>query len=118
VEARLRRQGRLVILGGDYDGWDVEVRAGRLSAVRILLTLEEHGQGRQMVRFRAVPRVPPTILLPLVMLTLGTLLSAFDHAAGVAAVLGSLAMMLGAAAFLECAAAMATARDALDAETG
>ena len=105
-------------LGGNYDGWDMEVRAGRLSAVRILLTIEEHGQGRQMVRFRAYPRVPPTIVVPLVALMLGAVLATLDHVPGVAAVLGAVAAMLGASTFLEAAAEMATARDALDAETG
>src|SRR4029453_2561533 len=70
AEVRLRRleslltlSGRRVARGGDFDDWDLEVRAGGLSAVQILLTLEEHGQGRQMVRFRARPRYRLAILV-------------------------------------------------------
>jgi GT2 family glycosyltransferase len=118
LEARLRLDGRLVTIGGDYDDWDVEVRAGGLSAVRVLLTLEEHAQGRQMVRFRARPRYRPAIAALLLVLTLVGVLAGFDGVPGVTVVLGAAAVMLGIAAFLECAAAMATTADALDAETG
>ncbi|HEU5322180.1 MAG TPA: glycosyltransferase family 2 protein, partial [Methylomirabilota bacterium] len=52
LETHLEVDGCLVARGGDYDGWDLEVRAGGLSAVRIVLAIEEHGQGRQMVRIR------------------------------------------------------------------
>jgi hypothetical protein len=107
-----------VTSGGDYDAWDVEVRAGGLSAVRVLLTIEEHGQGRQMVRFRAQPRYRPAIAGVLAVLVAGAVLAAFDGVPGVTVVLGAAAAFLGLAAFFECGAAMATTRDALDAETG
>jgi GT2 family glycosyltransferase len=117
LEMLLRLDGRLVTSGGDYDDWDVEVRAGGLSAVRVLLTIEEHGQGRQMVRFRARPRYRPAIASVLVVLVTGALLAAFDGVPGVTVVLGAAAAFVGLAAFFECGAAMATTRDALDAET-
>jgi GT2 family glycosyltransferase len=116
LEALLRRDGRLVLVGGDYDGWDMEVRAGGLSAVQVLLTIEEHGQSRQMVRFRARPRYHASILALLAVLNVGTVLAGIDGVPGVTVVLGIAAVMLGIAAFLECAAAMATVRDALDTE--
>jgi GT2 family glycosyltransferase len=118
LETLLRLDGRLVSRGGDYDGWDVEVRAGGLSAVRVLLTIEEHGQGRQMVRFRAWPRFQPAILVLVTALATGALLALLDHALGTTVVLGAAAAALAVSSLLECGAAMATARDALDAETG
>jgi GT2 family glycosyltransferase len=118
LETLLRLDGRLVTLGGDYDDWDIEVRAGGLSAVRVLLTIEEHGQGRQMVRFRARPRYNTALVALIAVLSIGGVLAAFDGVPGVTVVLGAAAAMLAAAAVLECAAAMATTRDALDAETG
>jgi O-antigen biosynthesis protein len=118
LETLLRLDGRLVASGGDYDGWDIEVRAGGLSAVRVLLTIEEHGQGRQMVRFRAWPRYRPAIATLLAVLLAGAALAAFDGVPGVTVVLSAAASFLGLAAFFECGAAMATTRDALDAETG
>ena len=117
LETLLRLDGLLVACGGDYDAWDFEVRAGGLSSVRVLLTIEEHGQGRQMIRFRAWPRYNPAILALLLVLAAGGALAGSDGAVGVTLALWVSAVMLGVAAFLECAAAMATTRDALDAET-
>jgi GT2 family glycosyltransferase len=57
--ARAGRERRAVVLyGGDLDGWDLEFRAGPLAGVRLLLAIEEHGAGRQMIRLRCRPAVP------------------------------------------------------------
>jgi len=42
--------------GGDYDRWDLELRGGLLGSVRVLMAVEEHGGGKQLVRFRTWPR--------------------------------------------------------------
>jgi glycosyltransferase involved in cell wall biosynthesis len=122
-EARLERlemllglEGCLVARGGDYHDWDLEVRAGGLSAVRILLAIEEHGQGRQMVRFRAQPRFRPAVGIGLALLSTGTLLASLDGVLTAAAVLGTASVFLAVAAIRECGAAMVTARETLDAE--
>jgi O-antigen biosynthesis protein len=78
LEEGLRRRGLLVRRGGDYDRWDLEVRSGALGFVRILMAIEEHGQGRQLGRFRFQPRWGGVALL-------GTGLGAF---LGVGAVVG------------------------------
>jgi hypothetical protein len=117
VEALLGMDGRLVARGGDYDGWDLEVRAGGLSAVRVLLTIEEHGQGRQMVRFRARPSYRPAVLGTLAGLGACALLAVLDGAFVATGVLGTTAAALAVAAVRECGAAMATVRDGLDGET-
>ena len=52
----LRRDGAVLVLGGDFDRWDVEVRGGLLGAARLFMTVEEHGAGRQLFRFRCWPR--------------------------------------------------------------
>ncbi len=96
--------------------WDLEVRAGGLSAVRIVLAIEEHGQGRQLVRFRARPRYRPAVGVALALLTGGALLGSLDGALTAAVVLGTAGLLLAAAAVGECGAAMATAREALDVE--
>jgi GT2 family glycosyltransferase len=117
VEALLGMDGRLVARGGDYDGWDLEVRAGGLSAVRVLLTIEEHGQGRQMVRFRARTRYRPAVVGTLAVLGVCALLAVLDGAVVATSVLGTTATALAVAAFRECGAAMATVRETLDGET-
>jgi GT2 family glycosyltransferase len=68
VESALRLRGVRVLRGGDYDRWDFEVQHGALGAARTLLAIEEHGQGKQLVRVRVRPRLSPggtllTILL-------------------------------------------------------
>jgi hypothetical protein len=54
-ERALLRHGLLVRRGGPYDRWDLELRAGALGCARVLLAVEEHGQGRQLVRARLRP---------------------------------------------------------------
>jgi hypothetical protein len=94
----LREAGAVVRAGGDFDRWDLEVRLGSLGASRILLAPEEHGGGRQLLRFRIYPWVPPAWL------TLGAL----SLAAGAGAAIGGawlVAVPLGLAAALVAARA-------------
>ncbi len=56
VEEELRRTSLVVTRGGPYDRWDLEVAASS-GAARIRATVEEHGSGRQMFRFRVWPRL-------------------------------------------------------------
>ena len=117
LEARLGAEGCLVSRGGDYDDWDLEVRAGGLSAVRIVLAVEEHGQGRQMVRFRARPHYRPAVGVALARAgRVGRCWPCLDGALTAAGVLGTAGLAHAAAAVSECGAAMATAREALDVE--
>jgi GT2 family glycosyltransferase len=57
IEQALRDGGAVVRRGGDFDRWDLEVRGGALGSTRLLTAVEEHGQGRQMVRGRTWPHV-------------------------------------------------------------
>jgi len=57
LASSLKRQQAAWSPGGDFDAWDFEVRGGLLSSSRLLSTVEEHGGGRQMVLFRAWPRL-------------------------------------------------------------
>ncbi|TLU83491.1 MAG: glycosyltransferase [Chlorobium sp.] len=41
--------------GNDYDEWDFEVRGGLLGSVKLLMAVEEHGAGKQYLRFRLTP---------------------------------------------------------------
>ena len=55
LEDRLRQLKAVVLRGGDYDGWDLEVSVGANGFARVHMTSEEHGGGKQMIRFRIVP---------------------------------------------------------------
>ena len=43
--------------GGEYDRWELETRGGSLGAARVRTALEEHGQGRQLLRCLVWPRL-------------------------------------------------------------
>ena len=43
--------------GGDFDDWDLELRGGLLGGARALMAIEEHGSGKQMVRFQVWPKL-------------------------------------------------------------
>ena len=56
LEARLHEMGAQATRGGDYDDWDLEVVVGLAGRARVLMAIEEHGGGRQLVRYRIQPR--------------------------------------------------------------
>ena len=57
VQEGLQQGGASVRLGGDYDRWDLEVRAGLLGGARSLMAIEDTGSGTQLVRTQMWPRV-------------------------------------------------------------
>jgi GT2 family glycosyltransferase len=62
LEQRLKSQAVAVVRGGDYDAWDLDLTVGAFSSARVLMAIEEHGNGRQLVRCRAWPRGTPAWL--------------------------------------------------------
>jgi glycosyltransferase involved in cell wall biosynthesis len=113
VEAVIYACGASVARGGDYDHWDLEVRGGLLGAARLLAATEEHGAGRQLVRFRVWPKYSTRGLLLTVgfaALALGAGLEGAWHSAGI---LGLAVVVLFGRTFTECAGALATMRHAL-----
>ncbi|MBA2439808.1 MAG: glycosyltransferase, partial [Thermoleophilaceae bacterium] len=104
LEAKLRQMGGAVVRGGDFDRWDLTVRCGALSCVRVRTAVEEHGAGRQLVRVLLTPRPSSTpLVLALVTLALG-LVAALDGAALAAAVLCIAGVALAAATVAQAAA--------------
>ncbi len=59
AERHLRAGGATVLRGSDFDRWDLEVRGGMSAAVRVRVMTEDLGDERQLVRWRAMPRVLP-----------------------------------------------------------
>ena len=113
IEGVLRSQGGTVLRGGDYDRWDLEVRRGIFGAVRARMAVEEHGAGRQLVRFRLWPRTSAKgVLLALLLAALSTG-AAFDEALAASAILGGVAALLALSIVQECAASMAAVLRAL-----
>ena len=107
TEAALRAEGVIAPRGGDYDRWDLEVRGGLLGGARLRMGIEEHGGGRQLVRFRVWPRCTPlgaSLVLLFAILAAG---AALDEAMAAFAITCGAALLLALQTFAECDAAMA-----------
>jgi O-antigen biosynthesis protein len=105
LERTLCSQGATVARGGDYDRWDLEIRGSMLGGVRALMTTEEHGGGKQLVRWHYGPYANLySLALPSVFALLA-ILAATDGAWVVAAVLGAMALALLMRIVFDCAAA-------------
>ena len=112
-EAASRAEGARVIRGGDYDRWDLEVRTGLFGAARVLMTVEEHGAGRQLLRFRFRQRWSwwwLTVTGLFVGLATG---AALDGSWVPSAILGVAGLLPALASFRECGGAMTAVLRAL-----
>ena len=119
LEARLRAARVVVRRGGPYDRWDLQVRDGGCGVVRLRMCVEEHGGGRQLLRFRVWPWPRTTNLGWL--LAVGpaalALAAALDGAWVAAAVLGLAGALSAVEVLRQSGAAMALVLDTL-AEAG
>jgi GT2 family glycosyltransferase len=104
----------VVTYGGNYDNWDLKVRGGLFGRVRLRMTIEEHGAGKQLIRFMAWPTCP-WIVWGLWGLFAVLAISAFTSGAVVAgSVLAVAAALIGASGFYECGQGMAVVRRAVE----
>ena len=78
----------------DFDLWDLEIRGGLFGAVRSRMAIEEHGGGKQLVRFYTRAVVFPMGLTLILLFTLLSLLAAMDQVWLVSAFLGVVAVTL------------------------
>lgn len=108
LEAAVRANGAIVVPGGPYDRWDLEVQGGLLGGLRVRMVIEEHGAGRQMLRFRSWPRCSTVGGAVALVLALWSIAGWLDGAWTACVVLGGLALLLGGAILHECAVATAT----------
>ncbi len=106
VEETLRAAGGYVYRGGDYDRWELEAWGGRLGAIRTRMAIEEHGGGRQLVRFYTWSRCPLGGVMMILLLAALSGGAAYDQAWGAAVVLGVIAASLVLLSVWECAAAI------------
>ena len=114
ADAVLRSLGGPVRRGGEFDPWDLEIRAGLLGAARLLMACEDHGAGRQLVRFRTWPHWSLTGL-GVVVIFGGLSLGAFLSGAWTgAAILGLAALLVALRGAFECGAAIGAVTRAVD----
>jgi len=107
LESALQADGIVVKRGGDYDYWDLEVRGGMLGRARLLVSVEEHGRGRQYVRFRCWPKC--STAAPIFVIAFATLsaMAGLDGTSIASGVFAATALILGVRTVLECATATA-----------
>ena len=109
LESRFKTLRAVVLRGGDFDHWDLELRGGLLGCVRLLMAVEEHGGGKQLLKFRVWPkysRIGLALTLLFAALSAG---AAWNDAWLACAVLDAVAFLFLLVAFRECTAAMAAA---------
>lgn len=105
IEAALVAQDAVVLRGGDFDNWDLQVRGGLFGRLRLQMAIEEHGGGKQLVRLRSWPvvsRVGRTTILLFTILSFVALLLGLWSAA---IVLALVALLFGLRALGDGAAA-------------
>jgi hypothetical protein len=114
LQAAVRGLGGLVVAGGEYDRWDLELRGGIMGAVRVLVAVEEHGDGKQLLRFKVWPRIAPFGgILVLLLAALAVAAGAIGFW-GPCGALGAAALILGIGTWGDCACATGTFLEAVD----
>jgi O-antigen biosynthesis protein len=94
LEQRLRSAGLVILHGGDYDDWDMEVRSGVTGGVRFRMGVEEHGAGKQLMRFATRPVWGTWPRLVLIATFALSLLAGFSGAVVPGIILGALGLAL------------------------
>jgi GT2 family glycosyltransferase len=114
IESRLCEAGAIVSRGGVYDRWDLQAKHGLIGAVRIRMGIEEHGAGRQLMRFDLTPRYSRTAIALIALFAALSLVAWEDHAHVAAGLLGVAAAALCARAVRLAGIAMGTALRQVD----
>jgi uncharacterized membrane protein (DUF485 family) len=78
------------------------------------MAFEDHGSGRQLIRFRSWPRTDPVSLILIALFSLLAMLAAFDQTWIVASILGAVALILVYRILWNCSKAMASLLKAIE----
>ena len=95
LEDKLIHSGVIVKRGDAFDNWDLEVREGLSMPNRIIMSIEEHGEGKQFVRFRTWPKYGLINMGTVALFLALTLASLWSKAFIAASILGIITLMLG-----------------------
>jgi O-antigen biosynthesis protein len=80
IQAEISKHGGVVRRGSHFDHWDLEISSGLLSALRLQMTVEEHGGGKQLVRFRSWVAINPIASVLISIFLILSFLAALDQA--------------------------------------
>lgn len=109
----MRQLGAVVRRGGEFNDWDLEIRSGLLGSARLRMVAEEHGQGRQLVRWRVLPKcseIGLVVLSTLIAISVGAGTARAWTACATVTMMG---LLLGLSVLHECEAATASALRAI-----
>lgn len=109
----LRKHGVVVKNGREFDRWDLEVRGGMFGMMRMRLACEEHGAGRQLLRFFSWPKLSVEALGLTSFFAILAATAALDHTWPAAFILGSISIMVIGRTFGDCVAAASSCWQAL-----
>ncbi|MDX2046785.1 MAG: glycosyltransferase [Chitinophagaceae bacterium] len=101
IESRTR-----VRRGGQYDQWDLQASCGFFSSSRGLLTIEEHGGGKQLLRFKCFAKYSSAGIALITLFGALSFLAAADKAYVVSTMLGFFAVTLVTKYFTDTARSM------------
>jgi GT2 family glycosyltransferase len=114
IEEAIKRAGGRATRGGPYDRWDLELWGGIAGTARMLVVVEEHGRGRQLIRCRVWPRTVG--FLPWLALGLSAIsgIAVAARAWTGAGLAGALLAVIVATVFAECGHAVAAGLSAFE----
>ncbi len=103
----MKQLGGVVRRGTDFDDWDLEIRSGLLGSARLQMVAEEHGQGKQLVRWRVSPKCSEIGLIVLSTLIAISAGAGTTRAWTACATVTMMGLLLGLSVLQECEAARA-----------
>jgi len=113
LEVSLRERGGFTTPAGAYASSDLIVRGGLLGAASLLMTVEEHGQGHQLLRYRVHPLWRRAGWVSAMFVGALAFLALADGAGLAAVLLSFTAILIICRACYECAIALTTIQDAI-----
>ena len=106
LESALRADGVPTLRGLNFDAWDLAARCGTLGGARALLAIEEHGAGKQRVRWRLWAHASTTGVAAAAIFSALALGAALDQAWVAATALAAISAALAWRTAIDCGAAL------------
>ena len=94
VEKNLVNAGNRVRRGGVYDAWDLQVSCGFFASARAILTIEEHGGGKQFVKFKTWNNYSLTTALFIIALSSISIIALLNEVYVIGSELGLLTLVI------------------------
>jgi len=107
LEREVRSAGATALRGSVFDPWDLEVSGGMIGSCRLRMAVEEHGAGRQLIRFRSWPRPRPFVLAVLALLAAGAVDARLSRAGIAFGFLATSTLFVAILVVRQCGAALA-----------